>query len=54
MTPEYGMDASMTNGTATNTVRAQTRLGMLDIDPSKELFFPRGLWGLRISTASPC
>ena len=45
MTPEHGMDASMTNGTATNTVRAQTRLGMLDIDPSKELFFPRGLMG---------
>ena len=45
MTPEHGTDGTMTNGAATNTVRAQTRLGMLDIDPSKELFFPRGLMG---------
>ena len=45
MTPEHGTDGTMTNGAATNTVRAQTSLVMLDIDPSKELFFPRGLMG---------
>ena len=45
MTPEHGTDGTMTNGAATNTVRAQTRLGMLNIDLSKELFFPRGLMG---------
>lgn len=45
MTPEHGTDGTMTNGAATNTVRAQTRLGPLDIDPGKELLFPRGLMG---------
>lgn len=52
MTPEHGTDGTMTNGAATNTVRAQTRLGMLDIDPSKERFFPEALWALRNTTVS--
>lgn len=45
MTPEHGTDGTMINGAATNMVRAQTRLGMLDIDLSKELSFPRGIMG---------
>ena len=48
MTPEHETDGTMINGAATNMVRAQTRLGMLDIDLSKELFFPRSI------TASRC
>lgn len=45
MTPEHETDGPMINGAATNMVRAQTRLGMLDIDLSKELSFPRGIMG---------